>query len=140
MHMLGDPRTMQDDPRYDDVVEDVAARLMQRVEAAVAAGVRREAIWLDPGVGFGKKLEHNLALIAHMDRLVGLGHRVLLGASRKSMIRKIDPAGATAADRLGGSLAVVLAGARAGVAAVRVHDVRETRQALMTQAAIDAAR
>lgn len=139
MHMLGDPRTMQDDPRYDDVVEDVAARLMQRVQAAVAAGVRREAIWLDPGIGFGKRMEHNLALLAHLDRLVGLGHRVLLGASRKSFVRKIDPTAVAAEDRLGGSLAVVLAGARAGVAAVRVHDVRETAQALKVQAAIDTA-
>jgi dihydropteroate synthase len=130
---------MQDDPRYDDVVEEVVQRLLARVEAAVAAGVRREAIWLDPGIGFGKRLEHNLALIAHLDRLVGLGHRVLLGASRKSFLRKIDPRAAAPEDRLAGSLAVALAGARAGVAAVRVHDVRETVQALTVQAAIEAA-
>ncbi len=140
MHMLGDPRTMQDDPRYDDVVEDVAQRLSARIEAAVAAGVGREAIWLDPGVGFGKRLEHNLALIAHLDRLVGLGHRVLLGVSRKSFFRTIDPGAVTPQSRLAGSLTAALAGARAGVAAVRVHDVRETVQALKVQAAIEAAR
>ncbi len=140
MHMLGDPRTMQDDPRYDDVVEDVAVRLSARVEAAVAAGVRREAIWLDPGVGFGKRLGHNLALIAHLDRLVGLGHRVLLGVSRKSFFRAIDPGAVTPQSRLAGSLTAALAGARAGVAAVRVHDVRETVQALKVRAAIEAAR
>ncbi|HEY2659341.1 MAG TPA: dihydropteroate synthase [Caulobacteraceae bacterium] len=140
MHMLGDPRTMQDDPRYDHVVADVAVRLVERVEAAVAAGVRREAIWLDPGIGFGKRLQHNLALLAHLDQLVGLGHRVLLGVSRKSFLRKIDPRAAEPSDRLAGSLVCALIGAKAGVAAVRVHDVRETAQALWVQAAIDAAR
>lgn len=139
MHMLGEPRTMQNDPRYTDVVEDVASRLSLRIEAAVAAGVRPEAVWLDPGVGFGKRLEHNLALIAHLDRLVGLGHRVLLGASRKRFVQAIDPSATTPISRLGGSLAVALAGARAGAAAVRVHDVRETVQALKVQAAIAAA-
>ncbi len=140
MHMRGDPRTMQDDPRYDDVVETVTTYLADRVEAAVAAGVRREAIWLDPGIGFGKRLAHNMALLAHLDRLVGLGHRVLLGVSRKSFFRAIDPSAASAGDRLPGSIAAALAGARAGVTAVRVHDVRETLQALRVQAAIDAAR
>ena len=140
MHMLGDPRTMQDDPRYDHVVEDVAARLSERIEAAVAAGVRREAIWLDPGVGFGKRLAHNLALITHLDRLVGLGQRVLLGVSRKSFLKGVDPLAADPKDRLGGSIACALIGAQAGVAAVRAHDVRETAQALKVQAAVRAAR
>jgi len=138
MHMRGEPRTMQSAPAYDDVVEQVAAYLAARVAAAVAAGIAEDAIWLDPGIGFGKTPEHNLALIARLDRLVGLGHRVLLGVSRKRFIQAIDPTAVAGADRLGGSLAAALAGARAGAAAVRVHDVRETVQALAMQAAIEA--
>ncbi|HRD29014.1 MAG TPA: dihydropteroate synthase, partial [Caulobacter sp.] len=91
---------------------------------------------LDPGVGFGKTLEHNLALLRALPRFVALGFPVLLGASRKRFIAAIDPAAKDAGDRLGGSLAVALEGARAGVAAVRVHDVRETRQALAVQGAV----
>jgi dihydropteroate synthase len=140
MHMRGEPRTMQAAPRYGDVVAEVAGFLLARAEAAMAAGVAREAIWLDPGLGFGKRLAHNLALLAQLDRLVALGFPILLGASRKSFIKAIDKDATTADDRLGGSLAVALAGARAGVAAVRVHDVRETRQALAVQAAIEEAR
>lgn len=136
MHMLGEPRTMQDDPRYEDVVAEVEAFLLGRVEAAVAAGVAREKIWLDPGIGFGKTPAHNLALMAALPRLCGHGHRVLLGASRKRFIAALDPLATDAGMRLGGSLALALAGARAGVAAVRVHDVRETAQALKVQAAI----
>lgn len=139
MHMRGEPRTMQHDPRYEDVVEEVAAYLSARAQAAMAAGVAYENIWLDPGVGFGKRLEHNLALIAHLDRLVGLGHRVLLGVSRKRFVKALDPTAEDPHDRLGGSVAAALAGARAGVAAVRAHDVRETVQALKIQAAISAA-
>jgi len=136
MHMRGEPRTMQAAPRYDDVVAEVTAFLSDRAEAAMAAGVARERIWLDPGVGFGKTRAHNLALLAHLDRFVALGFPVLVGASRKSFIKAIDPSAQTADDRLGGSLAVALAAARAGAAAVRVHDVYETRQALAVQAAI----
>jgi dihydropteroate synthase len=138
MHMRGDPRTMQQAPRYDDVVAEVRAWLAARAEAAMLAGVDRRRIWLDPGIGFGKTLKHNLALLARLDRLADLGFPILLGASRKSFLARIDPRAATAADRLGGSLAVALAGARAGVAAVRVHDVRETVQALRVQEAIGA--
>lgn len=139
MHMRGQPRTMQKDPHYEDVTAEVAAYLTDRAQAAMAAGVAHENIWLDPGVGFGKRLEHNLALIAHLDRLVGLGHRVLLGVSRKRFVKALDPTAEDPWDRLGGSLAAALAGARAGVAAVRAHDVRETVQALKIQAAISAA-
>jgi dihydropteroate synthase len=138
MHMRGEPQIMQRAPRYEDVVAEVVTYLAGRADAAIAAGVERRRIWLDPGIGFGKTLEHNLSLLAHLDRLTALGFPVLLGASRKSFLAKIDPLAATAADRLGGSLAVALAGARAGVAAVRVHDVRETVQALMVQEAIRA--
>jgi dihydropteroate synthase len=140
MHMQGEPRTMQQAPRYDDVVGEVTGFLAARAEAAVAAGVARGRIWLDPGIGFGKTLRHNLALLAHLDRIVALGFPVLLGVSRKGFIRAIDASAASADERLGGSLAAALAGAQAGVAAVRVHDVRETVQALAVQAAIGEAR
>lgn len=136
MHMKGEPRTMQDDPRYDDVVAEVEAFLLARAEAAMAAGVARDNIRLDPGIGFGKTVAHNLALLAALPRFVACGYPILLGASRKRFIASLDPLGKEADARLGGSLAAALAGAAAGVAAVRVHDVRETVQALTVQAAI----
>ncbi len=132
MHMSGEPRTMQDQPRYGDVVAEVTDYLLARAEAAMAAGVARAAIWIDPGIGFGKTLTHNLRLLANLDRLVATGFPVLLGVSRKSFLRTIDPAATDPADRLGGSLAAALAGAAHGVRALRVHDVRETAQALET--------
>ncbi len=137
MHMQGEPATMQADPRYGDVTAEVVAFLAARAATAEAAGVRREAIWLDPGIGFGKTAAHSLALLRALDRIVALGYPVLLGASRKGFIRAVDPAAKNPGDRLGASLAVALAAARAGVAALRVHDVRETVQALAAQAAID---
>ncbi len=140
MHMQGEPATMQVAPQYGDVVTEVVAWLAARAEAAMAAGVARERIWLDPGIGFGKTLAHNLALLAALDRMVALGFPVLLGASRKGMIRKVDPTAVEAMDRLGGSLAIALAGMRAGCAMARVHDVRETVQALKVARAIDSAR
>ena len=139
MHMKGEPRTMQAAPAYDDVLGEVTAFLIARAEAAMAAGVARERLWLDPGVGFGKGLAHNLALLANLDRLVALGFPVLLGVSRKSFVRAIDPTAIQAGDRIGGSLAAALAGAQAGCAALRVHDVRETVQALAVWRAIGAA-
>lgn len=136
MHMQGEPRTMQAEPRYDDVVAEVADFLTARAEAAMAAGVAREKIWLDPGVGFGKHtIRHNLPLLAAVERIVALGFPVLLGVSRKSFIGRLD-GGALADARLGGSIAGALWGAAAGVAAVRVHDVRETVQALRVWTAI----
>jgi dihydropteroate synthase len=140
MHMQGEPRTMQAEPHYDDVVAEVAAFLAARADAAIAAGVARERIWLDPGVGFGKHMtRHNLPLLAGLDRIVALGFPVLLGASRKSFIGAVSRK-APADQRLGGSIAAALAGAAAGVAAVRVHDVAETVQALDVWAAIHASR
>lgn len=136
MHMKGEPRTMQADPRYDDVVAEVRDWLAARAEAAMAAGVARERIWLDPGIGFGKTSDHNLALTAHLDQLTALGFPVLYAASRKRMIQAIDPSAEDPLARLGGSLALALAGARRGAAMVRVHDVRETVQALKVQAAV----
>jgi dihydropteroate synthase len=141
MHMQGEPRTMQAEPHYDDVVAEVAAFLGERAQAAMAAGVARDRIWLDPGVGFGKHMiRHNLPLLAGLEAIVALGFPVLLGISRKSFISAVDGGNLPADGRLGGSIAGALWGAQAGVAAVRVHDVRETVQALRMWAAIEAAR
>ena len=139
MHMQGEPRTMQADPRYDDVVAEVTSWLVARADAAMAAGVARERIRLDPGIGFGKTPAHNLALTANLAQLTAPGFPVLYGASRKRTIQSIDPTATDPADRLGGSLALALEAARNGAAILRVHDVRETVQALAVQAAIDAA-
>lgn len=138
MHMKGEPRTMQADPRYEDVVAEVAAWLQERAGAAMAAGVARDRIWLDPGIGFGKTLAHNLALTAHLHRLTDLGFPVLYAASRKRLIQAVDATAVDAGDRLGGSLALALEGARRGARMIRVHDVRETVQALKMQAAVAA--
>nr|WP_312448746.1 dihydropteroate synthase [Brevundimonas naejangsanensis] len=139
MHMKGAPKTMQDDPRYDDVVAEVTAHLAARAEAAVAAGVARDRIWLDPGLGFSKTTAHNLTLTARLEALVELGFPILYAASRKRMIQGVDATALDAADRLGGSLALALAAARRGARMVRVHDVRETVQALQLQAAVEGA-
>lgn len=139
MHMKGAPKTMQDDPRYDDVTAEVVAFLAARAEAAVAAGIAREKIWLDPGIGFAKTTAHNLTLTARLGALVDLGFPVLYAASRKRLIQGVDAAAIEAGDRLGGSLALALEGGRRGARMVRVHDVRETVQALKLQAAVTAA-
>lgn len=139
MHMKGAPKTMQDDPRYDDVTAEVVAHLAARAEAAMAAGVARDKIWLDPGIGFAKSTAHNLALTARLGALVELGFPVLYAASRKRLIQGVDETATDATDRLGGSLALALEGARRGARMVRVHDVRETAQALKIQAAVTAA-
>lgn len=136
MHMKGEPRTMQADPRYDDVVAEVRDHLADRAAAAMSAGVARDRIWLDPGIGFGKTLDHNLALTARLEALVELGFPVLYAASRKRMIQAVDATATDPDDRLGGSLALALEGARCGARMVRVHDVRETVQALKVQAAL----
>jgi dihydropteroate synthase len=140
MHMQGEPRTMQENPAYEDVVREVCGFLQERAEAAMAAGVRREAIWVDPGIGFGKTLAHNLELLANLDKIRALGFKTVLGVSRKRFLKAIDPTAEAAEDRLGGSLAGALIGAEAGVDAIRVHDVRETVQALTTWALVKARR
>jgi dihydropteroate synthase len=127
--MKGEPSTMQAAPAYDDVVGEVCGFLAERAQAAMAAGVARERIWVDPGVGFGKGLEHNLALLRAMDRVAALGFPVLLGVSRKRFIAALDPDSPGPDDRLAGSLAAALACAD-HIHALRVHDVVETRQAL----------
>lgn len=129
MHSLASPETMQDDPRYDDVLLDVYDALAARLAAAQAAGIPRDRLAVDPGIGFGKTLEHNLALLNRLSLFHGLGVPVLLGASRKRFIGTIG-AEAEAARRMPGSLAVALAGVAQGVQMIRVHDVAETRQAL----------
>ena len=130
MHMQGTPEAMQREPRYEDVVGEVLAFLTRRVAACVAAGLPRESLILDPGFGFGKALEHNLALLSRLDILVALGLPVLVGLSRKSMISQLvgDPQGVPS-DRLGGSLALALVARAQGARIVRVHDVGPTVQA-----------
>lgn len=140
MHMKGSPATMQRDPHYEDVLAEVSGFLLDRAEAAMAAGVAREAIMVDPGIGFGKSLAHNLSLLAHLDGIAALGFPVVLGVSRKRFVQAIDPTASDPNDRIGGSLAGALAGARAGVAVIRAHDVRQTVQALQVWSAIEEAR
>lgn len=134
MHMPGNPRTMQDDPSYDDVVDDIKAFLAARMEFAVAAGIAEERIWLDPGIGFGKTLEHNLELLRRLGELRDLGRPLVIGASRKSFIGKVD--GSAVGERIGGSLASAVLAATEGADVLRVHDVAETAQALRIAEAI----
>jgi dihydropteroate synthase len=134
MHMLGEPRTMQDDPRYDDVVGEVIAFLEQRLTAALAAGVREEQVLLDPGIGFGKTLEHNLLLLRHLDRIAALGRPVVLGASRKSFIGAL--LGAAPVERAIGTISTTVLGLARGAAIVRVHDARANFEALRVAQAI----
>ena len=139
MHMQGTPRTMQHDPRYDDVVLDVSYALRDAAAAAVDAGVDRDRICLDPGIGFGKAWEDNLKLLNSLDRITGLGFPVLVGASRKSFLgRVLEAAGhpAVAEKRDPATLATVALAVASGVAVVRVHDVAGTLQAARTADAI----
>ena len=127
MHMLGEPKTMQVEPHYDDVVREVGAFLDERARALIEKGVARERIVIDPGIGFGKRVEDNVALLKHIGTLRALGYPVLVGASRKSFLGKLL-GDAPAADRLTGSLAAAAHCYHAGVEMIRVHDVRETVQ------------
>lgn len=136
MHMQGEPRTMQAAPAYDDVVAEVEAFLLARAEAARTAGIAREKIALDPGIGFGKTLDHNLALLRSIDRLAGHGFPVLIGASRKRFIAAADDHDDDG-NRLGGSIYAALHAAAKGAAILRVHDVRETVQALKLRSAVE---
>jgi len=135
MHMQGEPRTMQQDPHYADVVSEVTEYLAQRVEAAQQAGIARERIVIDPGFGFGKKTRHNLELLRGLPRIAGLGQPVLVGLSRKSLLGKIT--GKPVADRVSASVAAALLAAERGAALVRVHDVAATRDALLVLDAIE---
>ncbi len=134
MHMRGEPRTMQSDPRYDDVVDEVKAFLSARAEAAVAAGIARDRIQVDPGIGFGKTVAHNLELLRRLDEIVALGFPVVIGTSRKSFLGKIsgrdDPH-----QRLYGTIASNVLALAAGARVFRVHDVAAVRDALAVAAA-----
>jgi dihydropteroate synthase len=134
MHMPGNPRTMQDDPVYEDVVGEVKAFLAGRIEVAVAAGIDEERIWLDPGIGFGKTIEHNLELLRRLAELRDLGRPLVIGTSRKSFIGRID--GSAVDDRLGGSIASSVLAAAEGAGVLRVHDVAETAQAMRVAEAV----
>jgi dihydropteroate synthase len=136
MHMQGEPRTMQVDPRYDDVAAEVAAFLEERMAFAVAQGVREERICLDPGIGFGKTVEHNVELLRRLDVLLALGRPVLVGFSRKSSLGKLagDPAATTGP--LGASVAAAVAAYERGATILRVHDVREHVDALAVAQAL----
>jgi len=136
MHMQGEPRTMQDDPRYDDVAAEVAAFLEERLGFAVAAGIPEERVCLDPGIGFGKSVEHNVELIRRLDVLLALGRPVVIGFSRKRSLGRLlgDPdatTGSTAA-----SIGAAIAAYERGATILRVHDVRETVEALTVAGAM----
>ncbi len=128
MHMRGEPATMQQDPRYDDVTAEVAEFLRRRIEAAVAAGLDPTTLATDPGIGFGKTAAHNLALLHAIPRLAAIGRPVVIGVSRKSIVGHIT--GRPIAERLAGSLALAAIAAYRGAAVVRAHDVRETCDAV----------
>jgi dihydropteroate synthase len=134
MHMLGDPRTMQEDPTYDDVVDEVRAFLAERIEFAVAEGIEEERIWIDPGIGFGKTVEHNLELHRRLGELTELGRPIVFGSSRKSFIGKLT--GADVESRVGGTIASNVIAYANGAAMLRVHDVLPMRQALTAAGAV----
>lgn len=128
MHMQGTPENMQKNPQYEDTIEDIKDWLQERIKAAEIAGIKRSNMIVDPGIGFGKNLKHNLEILGSLDEFSGMAGGVLLGASRKSFIGFLTGDG----DRLTGSLAAAMIGATANVDLVRVHDVKETRKAIDT--------
>ncbi|HEU0019306.1 MAG TPA: dihydropteroate synthase [Thermoleophilaceae bacterium] len=132
-HMRGEPRTMQQDPRYEDVVSEVKGFLEQRLEFAVAEGVREERVWLDPGIGFGKTVEHNLELLRRLEEICALGRPVVVGTSRKGFLGQIT--GRAEGDRLAGTIASNVMALERGATVFRVHDVREVADALAVAAA-----
>jgi dihydropteroate synthase len=134
MHMQGTPRTMQGAPTYDDVVDDVKGFLAERIEFATSEGVAEERIWIDPGIGFGKTVEHNLELLRRLGELAELGRPIVVGASRKSFLGKLT--GREVDERLGGTIASNVLALLGGAEVFRVHDVAELRQALDVAEAI----
>jgi dihydropteroate synthase len=134
MHMQGDPRNMQQDPHYDDVVIEVSGFLRQRVRACQEAGIASERLVIDPGFGFGKTPEHNLALLRRLDVLAATGVPVLVGLSRKSLLGRIT--GRKIEDRMVASVATAMLAVQKGAAIVRVHDVAATRDALLVLRAL----
>jgi dihydropteroate synthase len=135
MHMQGEPKTMQKEPHYEDVVGEVRDFLAERTEYAVAAGVRPENVIVDPGIGFGKNLEHNLALLRNLDAVVDLGFPVLIGASRKRFIERITGV-QEARGRVSGTVATTVLAYERGATFFRVHDVRANREALAVAEAV----
>ncbi|WP_240677188.1 dihydropteroate synthase [Actinacidiphila soli] len=138
MHMQRSPKTMQQDPRYTDVVSDVRAFLAERLDVCLDAGIQREHLLIDPGFGFGKTLSHNVALLASLDAFATLGAPIMVGLSRKSMLGQLT--GREVGDRLPGSLAAALIAAQRGAAVLRVHDVAATRDVLAVLDAVDIGR
>jgi dihydropteroate synthase len=134
MHMLGEPRTMQEDPRYEDVVDDVRAFLEERLRFAVSEGVAQEQVWLDPGIGFGKTVEHNLELLRRLDEIVAIGRPVVIGTSRKRFLGKLT-GGRPEVERLPGTIATNVIALERGARVFRVHDVAQVRDALAVAAA-----
>ncbi len=138
MHMRGDPQTMQDDPRYDDVVSEVKRHLEERLAFAVGEGVPEEHVWLDPGIGFGKTVDHNLELLSRLDELVAIGRPLVIGTSRKSLLGRLT--GRRADSRLPGTIATNVLALAAGAHVFRVHDVAEVADALTVARAVLAGR
>ena len=134
MHMLGEPRTMQADPRYEDVVSEVKAFLEERLAFATAEGVPEQRIWLDPGIGFGKTVEHNLELLRRLDEIVAIGRPVVVGTSRKSFLGKLA-GGRPEGERLPGTIATNVLALERGASVFRVHDVAPVADALKVAAA-----
>jgi dihydropteroate synthase len=134
MHMLGGPRTMQENPTYEDVVDDIKAFLAERIEFAISQGIEEERIWIDPGIGFGKTVEHNLELHRRLGEFSELGRPIAFGSSRKSFIGKLT--GAEVHDRIGGTIASNVIAYVNGARMLRVHDVAPMRQALIVAEAI----
>lgn len=134
MHMKGTPRTMQVNPTYDDVVDEVRAFLTERIEFATAEGIEEERIWVDPGIGFGKTVDHNLELIRRLGELRELGRPIVIGTSRKSFIGKIT--GREAGERVGGTVAANVLSLANGADLLRVHDVLELREAIHVAAMV----
>ena len=134
MHMLGEPRTMQQDPRYDDVVSDVKAFLEERLGFATDEGIAEERVWLDPGIGFGKTVEHNLELLRRLGEIVAIGRPVVIGTSRKSFLGKLA-GGRDEGERLPGTIATNVLALERGATVFRVHDVAQNADALAVAAA-----
>jgi dihydropteroate synthase len=134
MHMLGEPRTMQEDPHYDDVVGEVKAFLAERLDAAVAAGIPEDRVLLDPGIGFGKTIAHNLELLRRLDEIAALGRPVVVGTSRKSFLGRLT--GREVGERVPGTIATNVLALAKGAEVFRVHDVAPVRDALVVAAAV----
>ena len=134
MHMLGDPRTMQLHPRYDDVVDEVKGFLEERLAFATGEGIAEERVWLDPGIGFGKTVEHNLELLRRLDEIVAIGRPVVIGTSRKSFLGKLA-GGRDEGERLPGTIATNVLALERGATVFRVHEVAQNADALAVAAA-----